>query len=365
MRLSILFLILCLFSACSTHHESNKLGTIDFEQGLHEKNHFDLKDRVTGIKYIPFETKEECMLSDIRNIFKVQDNYVVQDTEYVYMFDPSGHFIRKVSTKGKGPGEYELLVDVQCSQNEIFLVSLGKILVFSATGDYTRTIPLDDLRLQAMSIDNEGNFYFIMPDKTQKKEITSIDLIHIYDKEGHFIRKVESKVVRHEAGLAYYNNIMNIDGVGVAYKELFGNVIYSINKNTEPDSLFVLSLNDSFFKKADFNRSKRHIWGDKYLLLDVFNTPKTNIFKLQKGLIKPTHEYLVFDKEKDKIHRPLFDENKLGLSCDGIKMHPVNQTGKTLLFTVDPEYLEALTEKNPNIKLEEDCNPVLAVLTFK
>ncbi len=63
-------------------------------------------------------------------------------TQQIYIFDPSGAFVRTVGSEGSGPGEFENASAVDVSQTgEIWVMEMqaGKLTILDAEGNYLRT----------------------------------------------------------------------------------------------------------------------------------------------------------------------------------------------------------------------------------
>ena len=113
-------ILLCAIVSCNNHNQVkfSKLETIDLDKGLKNKKELVLSQIATDIQYIPLETKKECLITSVSQIFTFRDRIIVFDDRQrnIYLFDNKGKFIRKIGKKGVGPGEY----------NEAFRVSFNE-----------------------------------------------------------------------------------------------------------------------------------------------------------------------------------------------------------------------------------------------
>lgn len=111
--------ILCAIISCNNRDQTrfNKLETIDLDEGLKNKKELVLSQIATDIQYIPLETKEECLITSVSQVFAFKNKIIVFDERQrnIYLFENTGKFIRKIGKKGVGPGEY----------NEAFRVSFN------------------------------------------------------------------------------------------------------------------------------------------------------------------------------------------------------------------------------------------------
>lgn len=96
-----------------------------------------------NIDYIALETVENSLIPDIWGLkFDSQFIFVLSAQGGVFQFDRAGKFIRKISSQGRGPEEYNLLQDIAIdSENEkIYLLDMnGKILIFNYDGKFIKS----------------------------------------------------------------------------------------------------------------------------------------------------------------------------------------------------------------------------------
>jgi hypothetical protein len=111
-------------------------------------------------KTIILETSDECLIGAIDGIQVVDNLLFIIDrtiTNTLFVFDKDGHFIRKIGTQGKGPGEYLQVADftVDSLKKEIYLLDsfLRKINKYKIdTGEFLNSIVLDNENLESHHI---------------------------------------------------------------------------------------------------------------------------------------------------------------------------------------------------------------------
>ena len=98
---------------------------------------------ISSIKYIPLETKTECLLNEELQIIATSQYIFVHDflADKVYRFDlNSGKFINTIGKKGQGPGEYKKLfgIYVDDTLKKCFLMDsyAGKTYVYNYDGKF-------------------------------------------------------------------------------------------------------------------------------------------------------------------------------------------------------------------------------------
>ncbi|GHT79045.1 hypothetical protein FACS189464_3470 [Bacteroidia bacterium] len=115
------------------------------------------------VKTIILETNENCLIGGI-NEFQVFNNYLfILDrisAKSLYIFDKSGHFVRKIGQLGKGPGEYIKVIDftIDTKNGIIYLLDFHyKILKYKIDGTFIQSFRIDlpDTNVQNIQYYNE------------------------------------------------------------------------------------------------------------------------------------------------------------------------------------------------------------------
>lgn len=123
---------------------SCKTTTTMYEYNDIQKSPLLVMDGVKGeFEFIALDdTTKESVLQDVWNV-KISENYifVLSAIDGVFQFDRKGHFVKKISSKGNGPGEWNVVIDIAVdeSNDKIYIYDYtGKLMCFSiATGEYS------------------------------------------------------------------------------------------------------------------------------------------------------------------------------------------------------------------------------------
>ena len=97
-------------------------------------------------KIVGLETIDESMIGqEIEKIKKKDGLYFIScDRESLFVFNEQGEFLFRIKEKGAGPNEYISLQDFDVLPNgEILVLDMQKLIHYSATGEFLKTIPLD------------------------------------------------------------------------------------------------------------------------------------------------------------------------------------------------------------------------------
>ena len=139
--------VVMLCGGCSPYRTTSgdEIPVIDVRSAIQHESYFSMKDDVKSIEYIPLETTDECLISNIIDL-KGDDNYLFihnGKTNETLAFNRQGKFIRKIGQAGQGPGEYApssiSSISLDAEKKEIYLNrGTAPALIFSYQGDYLR-----------------------------------------------------------------------------------------------------------------------------------------------------------------------------------------------------------------------------------
>jgi hypothetical protein len=108
------------------------------------------------------ETNPECLLKGANNIAFTDKFIFVSDKEKLIQFDKSGRYIRKISSKGRGPREYLQLCDYQVDERNgrIYILDAKKLLVYDMDGNFVESSCLPFISFYFISIDVNNLIYY-------------------------------------------------------------------------------------------------------------------------------------------------------------------------------------------------------------
>lgn len=96
-----------------------------------------------GIKYIPLQTSQQSLISEIRDIIFAKDYFLTQNFAEINMFRYDGSFVSKIGEIGRGPNEFTTAhdIDINPKDESIYVADgwLHKFLVFNKFGKIIRT----------------------------------------------------------------------------------------------------------------------------------------------------------------------------------------------------------------------------------
>ena len=114
-------------------------------------------------EYVPIETSDDVLLDGSAQIHHVSDKYVVIIEPIrgnIFIFDRKGNIVSHFNHKGQGPQEYAVINSMVFDEKaeEIFvLISYHhRIMVYSITGQYIRTINPENILSDVYNFDDEN-----------------------------------------------------------------------------------------------------------------------------------------------------------------------------------------------------------------
>lgn len=144
---SIALLLSVCMAISSCHHNTRSSDgslLVPMRESIQKNSSISLKDDVAKVEYIPLETADSCLISNILSLQICKDYIFVYNgkTDQVLQFGRDGHFIRTVGRAGSGPGEYtnvnEIYADSQRSELYIFSSGRKAPLIYSFDGAFLR-----------------------------------------------------------------------------------------------------------------------------------------------------------------------------------------------------------------------------------
>jgi len=285
----IILLSIMLFS-CSDSKKQNKILPISNIEPI------KINDLNVGLfEYIPLETNTSILISQIDKIISDNQYYYILDTKSKYglfLFNKKGKFIRTISIRGKGPGEFLYVYDFDIDKDgNSFLLDGDRqsILKFDSLGVFQEKF---DYKFKAANFACVGDNLFIFFQKGRKQSSKKYDyeLILWYSKT-----KIKSTFLPNSQRSVPYGKFSSIyrSNNSLFYCNYFGNIIYEI-KEGAPDIKYFLELgslypNDNmFFNNLDDSKNvikSIDVINSEYFncLSDYYETSELVTFRINKG----------------------------------------------------------------------------------
>lgn len=214
-----------------------------------------LSQLVNEIEYIPLETNKEVIINAIAKIQYFQDQYFVQSSNRLFIFDKNGKFISQINRQGRGPDEYLGIADFGINSHDslIYLVTRSNgynLDRYNLSGSFISSVKLDGFVLAAEIFEDK---LFVFNDGEKAKCIDVIDL-----KSGKVIDsflKIRGKADRniHVLKEQYFSKSQN----KLFFSRVFSSDIFEINLEGAKIKYF-LDFKGANFPQKEF-RTKMEI----------------------------------------------------------------------------------------------------------
>ncbi|MDR3057962.1 MAG: 6-bladed beta-propeller [Prevotella sp.] len=153
-----LFFNMLIFSSCG--HKIQEAGLSNIFIPLAEKQVLPANELFDSIRFVRLETTDSCLIPE----FSATSTCILWKNEYFYLassfdisiFDSNGKWVRTISHRGNGPGEYQYVSAFMVNDNdEIFIMDRVKksVLLYSSNDIFLKSYHYGD----SLSIQNIGN----------------------------------------------------------------------------------------------------------------------------------------------------------------------------------------------------------------
>ena len=283
-RVVIIIITFALFVSCK---EDQELGSILPISSIDPVENFDWD--IECYEYIPLETNSDIMLSGIDKILVSKSYYYVLDTKSnfgLFLFDKNGKFVRTISSRGRGPGEFIYIADFDIDKKgNIYLFDKERknILKFDSFGNFKEEIT-HGLFTTNFAYINDDDFIFFQKGRYQIERDFQNDLILWNNKN-----KIKSTYFPYTARSIPYGSFSSFykSGEKLYYCNYFGNNIYEI-VDGNPRLVYHLDLgelypSDELFDYVNIKPSVDKIRKDYYCnLSNYYETENLVTFRINK-----------------------------------------------------------------------------------
>ena len=370
-KLKMFGFLLILFLCSCQQNKPDEEGII-LSVNLDQRDNVSLLDLFEKIELIPLETKEASLIHFIRKVVSMDNIYYIFDSaqDILLCFDENGKFIRQISKKGNGPGEYAEMSDFSVGQHFIkILQPWGIVYTYDKEGHWQETLSIKgEAKNYQYFIDVDNNktlFWSFAPSKEdyqlflysglQKKYTNSYykDRIELDLIAHHVFHSFDGKVFFHKP---FYNEIFCFENneLKVACSWDFGEKTMDIRKYDIP-----IPRNSQDILEQ-FRNSKIPYHYDKHAQTDLYYYAGM-IIRFEKVL------HVIYDKKnnKSKVFRTF---------SEGLEFLPVYWCNDYVIgthspvSTIDKIVNEDVLDDTGKLRLREireDDNPCLIKYYFK
>ena len=377
---SIFVLSLTVYGCTTNSRNSDNIyHNINIESAFNNDVIVNLSEFVSDLQYIPIETKNDFLVSDIDKI-TVSNDYIYfccKSSQQVYQIDSDGKFIRKVGQRGRAKNEYRAVTNLYSNPESIIVFFGRKILYFSAkTGEIEKVITPDNFadinHFTGFSQIGNGSSVILYTKEKENfltvinSESVQINTKRLWDTEK---RRVNMPMPNGKAQLiewSYTSSLYNYDGETRVTKDFIDTIFTFSGSNLVPYAVFDYgNLEDNRFEPA-LNLETA---------FDGSQIQETKDFILFSTMMGEA-SYIYNKKTKETKRISKFENSTYqGFTNDidnGIPFWPVAVTSDKMysFMSADIFIEEAAKSNSEKMKqvaatITEESNPVIIVATLK
>lgn len=349
--LYIKIVLIALLFSCTDSNLDEKTIKID----LHRNNNLiKVSEFVDSISYIALEYSKECIIGNVYDLCFMNGNFYIYDnlTKSIFIFDYKGNFKNKISSTGRGPGEYIEIsgfsVNSVDSTVNVHDGGLKKILKYSPNGNFISEIKLTEYVRDFMCLNN-GKYLFCTPDYN----LDSKRGLWLANSEGEFEKQLIDVDDEFMFTPLFQWYLCNYENNKFGILGIDDDNIYHIS-NDDLQVAYKLILDPKIPKRILKKRSTEIVDSKDY----IYN--KTNYIETQKWFLisfinfnNKNNSIFIYSKEKETS----ILGDKLENDIDGILGIPT----RTVIGNSFVSVVSQVTYFNSN----SDKNPVLQVMHLK
>lgn len=387
-----LFLLALGVVGCQPKHDVlSGILEVNMRESIQKSEKISMKDDVESIEYIPLETNDSCLISNLLNL-QISNKFMFMyngKTGQIFQFDRKGKFIRHIGNEGNGPGEYGMVTELSVNdeKQELTVFQYGALpLVYSFDGTYLRcdstlhqaggmyVFPTGEMALKGLNMNPIQNAPWAgaLIDKTGEQKSVKALFPSSVNKDFLYMKEI----------------CFSPSGSGVLLFTLCNDTVFRMTSSDIRPAFFLNRGNASNYYDDIANITKLSdptVENDATIgIYDMFETPNYFYVRFYKGeqiyiqrLDKQTRElvsYLV-PEEYMQSSEAVPGNNVLGLDNDmdgGVPFWPeYAATNGNRAQVVSAYAIATLKEKGylkemPSaLNISEDDNPVVVIYTFK
>ena len=388
-----------LISACNEKKHKSKLPVnksvfqLNLKEAMKTPCELKLSYFIQKIEYIPLETTDSCLISEINGIKETEAFLYIENKGQILQFDKNGKFCRSLFNGGRGPGEcFSRSFDIDEKTNQIYVYSnfRHKINVYSEKGNFLKSI--NDPNSQTFSTGKIfciNNLLICIPNIMNNIPNAFLKAFGLPDMKLKHEIKNRHNYIPSRRLVVVTSNIFSIqkEEKNILFKEKYNDTIYSTENFNQIKEKYILKLGNKkreFKEDMDINTMSSPIIPNSYIF-ERFHESKRyllmNITKLTKK--KNQEELIIYDKIEDLLFysEELFIKNDIDGGIDFETFNTGNHwaNGEKLIFAVQPVdllekdlencfftdslQLQKLKQLQENIKIYD--NPILMIVTLK
>ena len=298
--------IMLSFTCCTSSHTkplNSQKGVLKCEVvELNDPLEIDQVNIIDTVRFLKLEDKENALFGHITKLRVYQDRIFILDKRYalaVLIYDREGKHIKTLNSKGRGPGEYLYLSNMEIDyQNKHVIILdnfLSKIIFFDFDGNFVKEIISQAGAEKAACLKNNFTVHAKFADDYWKDRSKNDRIqIIITDKNGEIIKKQFHHEESADLHIQLQDVIRGLPDTTVNYAPVLQDTIYSVWEDGTLHAKYALNYKNKV--NENFKISGKH--GD-----------------LMREIIKGKNAYLGFHIETERY---LYCKLGIGWKCNPV-----------------------------------------------
>lgn len=326
MNKNILAVFIIITAACN----SNSTYTVHVEDG---NDISAFSNSIKELELIPLSTDDTHLLGTQTDLIPTDDGFIVLDVpnSKIYHYDQSGTFINAIGRKGRGPGEYNSLLNVELVGDSLYVFSAPqKMQCFSLTGELLSEKKIPSLGRQSYIFRSDTlNYHDFSPTKKDRLSVSG--------------RSGEKEYLHTTASVLPFNTSVSrfsSDGDSVFLIDSYSPVIYQYNNQKLSEHIRFdfgkYTIPKTFFSAGDPYKAAAVLLESDFSVINSYmETPELKIV-----------EIMTQSNGDVKFIYGLYDKEWTWFDCSGhgeaLKESFKFAVGKTIFALLDPAMLTHL-----------------------
>lgn len=292
------FMLMTLWSALSGLY--SQVTNIPLYKNLSYRE-CNVSDYASSIRYVPLETKDECLLNEELQVIVSSQYIFIHDflADKVYRFDANnGKFLNTIGKRGQGPGEYQKLFGIYVDDvyRKCYLMDsyANKIYIYDYDGKYVNVCSGPYSPNRMIRINNS----FILNNLLYTQSKNEMFLI---DQNGKVLKKM--KLPEKKYGMILWPPYFYSHNGQIYYKNYVSDNIYRIDKSLNKIPTYFIDCG-----KRSINPQENQYSLDRGAIVDDLTIVIGEIKGYKDNLFIPyctdKHSFAVYNTKTQKILSP-------------------------------------------------------------
>lgn len=262
--IDLLYLILIISSCNKTEDNLYKIDPRNFVD-----NKITLSEIASDIKYIPLDNSFPIGITYTLRLTNEHEYLSIKDVGIV-QFDRYGKFVRKIGSRGKGPGEFRhgMTFTVDEMTGNVFVLDPGIVKVYSASGIFLRDISLKEYSgvygFRDLEIFNSMLFFpDYLPTGDSKYSWVFLDTLgHLFASKKNSITPFQSGIETRGSTYKFKNRLF--------YYNYFNDTLFSISTNLSYSGAYLFAQGNHRWPKERMEEINPKSTSSTFQLFSLF-----------------------------------------------------------------------------------------------